>query len=369
MAARHRSALMRPAARVLLPALLFGLATVAADTPEKPDDSDRQDSARTAPAAEAAGTADKGEKAEPAEKAEKDEKDEKADSDQAPLSLTVSQQQAVGIRIEQPLPLRSAPPIEAYGTVLDPAALVTELGRMESSQASAAAAAADAERTQRLYRDEAQASLKSWQASQAQSAEAAATARATAISFSLQWGPLASWSPEQRHALIEDLSKGRRLLLRADVPGRHLGGALDRRALVEVDGISVAAQVLGTLPRTEAQSQSAGWLLQLERVPPGFGPGARALVRLQTAALSGLLVPASALVYSEDGAYVYRQERVSGTDAFHYATVPVKPLTRVGSAWLVEGLNRADAIVVQGAGVLWSLQGISNFSAAEEEHD
>ena len=124
MAARHRSALMRPAARVLLPALLFGLATVAADTPEKPDDSDRQDSARTAPAAEAAGTADKGEKAEPAEKAEKgekaekDEKDEKADSDQAPLSLTVSQQQAVGIRIEQPLPLRSAPPIEAYGTVL-----------------------------------------------------------------------------------------------------------------------------------------------------------------------------------------------------------------------------------------------------------
>ena len=74
-------------------------------------------------------------------------------------------------------------------------------------------------------------------------------------------------------------------------------------------------------------------------------------------------------MYSEDGAYVYRQERVSGTDAFHYATVPVKPLTRVGSAWLVEGLNRADAIVVQGAGVLWSLQGISNFSAAEEEHD
>jgi hypothetical protein len=49
--------------------------------------------------------------------------------------------------------------------------------------------------------------------------------------------------------------------------------------------------------------------------------------------------------------------------------VPVKPLTRVGSAWLVEGLNRADPIVVQGAGVLWSLQGISSFSAAEEEHD
>ncbi len=42
---------------------------------------------------------------------------------------------------------------------------------------------------------------------------------------------------------------------------------------------------------------------------------------------------------------------------------------RLGEAWLVDGLGRADSIVVQGAGVLWSLQGISTFSAAEEEHD
>jgi hypothetical protein len=36
---------------------------------------------------------------------------------------------------------------------------------------------------------------------------------------------------------------------------------------------------------------------------------------------------------------------------------------------LVEGLARTDSVVVQGAGVLWSLQGVSSFSAAEEEHD
>jgi hypothetical protein len=41
----------------------------------------------------------------------------------------------------------------------------------------------------------------------------------------------------------------------------------------------------------------------------------------------------------------------------------------VGPAWLVDGLERADQVVVQGAGVLWSLQGIASFSAAEEEHD
>jgi hypothetical protein len=42
---------------------------------------------------------------------------------------------------------------------------------------------------------------------------------------------------------------------------------------------------------------------------------------------------------------------------------------RVGDGWLVSGLGGGDSVVVQGAGVLWSLEGISTFSAAEEEHD
>jgi hypothetical protein len=288
---------------------------------------------------------------------------------EAELSLTASQQQAVGIRLEHPLPLTSPAAIEAYGTVLDPAALAADLGRVESSRAAVAAAAAEAARLERLYRDDAQASLKAWQASQAQSVESAAQARAAAMSFQLQWGPVAGWSAARQHALLQALGERRQLLLRADVPGRSLGGALDARALVEVDGVHIAAQVLGPLPRADAQVQSAGWLLELERVPAGLGPGARALVRLRAAATTaGLLVPAAALLYAQQGAYVYRLS-ASGADSFRYAAVTVKPLAQVGSAWLVDGLRRDDQVVVQGAGVLWSLQGISSFTAAEEEHD
>jgi hypothetical protein len=92
-------------------------------------------------------------------------------------------------------------------------------------------------------------------------------------------------------------------------------------------------------------------------------------VRLQAAPVGGVLVPAAALLYGEQGAYVYREVGGSGTDTSQYAAVPVKLLVRVGDGWLVDGLGRADSIVVQGAGVLWSLEGISTFSAAEEEHD
>jgi hypothetical protein len=286
------------------------------------------------------------------------------------LALTRSQQQAVGIRVEHPLALGTAPQIEAFGTVLDPAALVEDIGRVESSAAAAAAASADTARLERLYHDEQRASLKAVQAAEAQSVEAGAQARAAELGFRLQWGPLAAWSAAERRSLLEALGAGRRVLLRASVPGYRAGSALAPRALVELDGVNVAARVLGPLPRSDPQSQSASWLLELERGPEGVGPGARAAVQLQTAAAAaGLLVPAAALVYAEQGVFVYRQESAGPADTFHYAAAPVRPLTRVGNAWLVSGLASTDQVVVQGAGVLWSLEGLGSFSAAEQEHD
>jgi hypothetical protein len=287
----------------------------------------------------------------------------------APLTLTASQRDAVGIRVEQPLPLKSAPRIEAFGTVLDPASLVADLGRLAGTRAASTAAGAEAARLAQLYHEDAQASLRAWQAAEAQAAEAEGQASAAAVSFRLEWGPLASWSAARRQALLAALEAGTQTLLRADVPGSHVSGAVGARALLEIDGVNVGAQVLGTLPRTTAQSQSTGWLLETGAAPAGLGPGARVAVQLQAPAVAGLMVPAAALVYAEEGAYVYRQLPAGESGPFHYESVAVKPLARVGDAWLVQGLSHGDQVVVQGVGVLWSLQGIGSFSAAEEEHD
>ena len=301
----------------------------------------------------------------PATSAEESSENEPA----APLVLTASQRDAVGIRIDHPLPLKSAPQIDAFGTVLDPAALVTELGRLESTRVAATAAGAEAARLARLYHDDAQASLKAWQAAQAQAVEAGSLANAAAASFRLEWGPLAQWSAARREALVAALGAGTRMLLRADVPGHHVSGAVGGRALLDVDGVNVDAEVLGTLPRAGALSQSTGWLLETGAAPAGLGPGARVAVRLQAPAIAGLVVPAASLIYAEDGTYVYRQLGAAQSGPFHYESVAVKPLLRVGDAWLVQGLTPGDRVVVQGVGVLWSLQGIGSFSAAEEEHD
>ena len=87
-------------------------------------------------------------------------------------------------------------------------------------------------------------------------------------------------------------------------------------------------------------------------------------------ASSGVMVPNAALLYGEQGVYVYRQFEQPGKDAkFHYAPVAVKLLQAAGDAWLVQGVDDDDLIVANGAGVLWSLQGLGTFSAEEEDHD
>lgn len=293
------------------------------------------------------------------------------------FALTASQQQAVGIRIEQPTPMASPQPVQAFGLVLDPAELVNDAGRVDSTRAAADAAVAEVARLDTLYRNNADVSLKAVQAARAQASEAGAQAEGAAAAFRLQWGPLAALDAPVRRELIDALLAGRRLLLRAEVPGHPLLDSIAPRALLMVEGVGIAARVLGPMPRTDAQSQGSGWLLQVEREPrsvgqgvgQGVGPGARVEVQLQAAPVSGVLVPAAALLYGEHGAYVFRQLDASGGTQAHYAAAPVTPLVRVGEGWLVRGLGRGDHIVVQGAGVLWSLEGISTFSAAEEEHD
>ena len=285
------------------------------------------------------------------------------------LALSDAQQRAAGIRLDHPVATVNAPQLEAYGLVIDPVALVTDIGRMESTQAAWHAAQADVARLAALYRDNLNASLKSLQLAQAQETETGAQARAAATTFALQWGPVATLGAQKRHALIDALSANRELLVRAGLPGQRLADSVGPRALLEIDGVNVAARVLGSLQRTDPQLQGAAWLLAVDRAPQGLGPGTHVRVLLERTPVKGLLVPAVALLYDEKGAYVYRNVGRDKGGKYQYEPAAVQLLSAMGDGWLVSGLNASDAIVVEGAGVLWSLQGIGTFSAAEEEHD
>jgi hypothetical protein len=285
--------------------------------------------------------------------------------------LTRAQQQAVGITVIHPLKGRAAEAIDGYGQVLDVASLISDAGHLASARAAERAASTEAERLSVLYKNGADASLRALETAQAAQIEAQTQARIAASAFELQWGPIAKLSDAQRAALIESLSDGHSVLLRADLPGRLRLASVPQTATVSVDGAPVDARVLGPLQRSAAESQSVGLLLQIDHVPSGLGAGARMHVSLHGGASNGVIVPNAALLYGDQGIYVYRQleqKDKSAGNKVQYAPVAVKLVQSSGDAWLVQGIDDDDLIVANGAGVLWSLQGLGTFSA-EEDND
>ena len=286
--------------------------------------------------------------------------------------LTAAQSSAVGITLVHPLKASAAARIDGYGEVLDAASLIGDARRLASTRAAARTANAEEQRLSSLYSNGAEASLRAVESAQAAQIEAATQAQMASSAFALQWGPIAKLSDAQRTSLIEAVSSGRSILLRADLPGRLRLGTVPQTAMVSIDGTPVPARVLGTLQRSATDSQSVGLLLQIDHAPGGIGAGARVLVSLQGGADKGVLVPSAALLYGDQGAYVYR--RIGNGTATRdgkqqFAPVPVKLLQASGDAWLVQGVDDDDFIVANGAGVLWSLQGLGTFSAEEEDHD
>ena len=114
----------------------------------------------------------------------------------------------------------------------------------------------------------------------------------------------------------------------------------------------------------------AAWKSSPKNAPAGLSPGARVRVALFAAERSGLLLPRGALLYDENGAYVYKQlTKKTGAEPARYAAVKVNLLLPYGDGWLVEGVDDDDDIVVQGAGVLWSLQGVGARRHEDDDDD
>jgi len=137
------------------------------------------------------------------------------------------------------------------------------------------------------------------------------------------------------------------LLLRADLPGRHTLGALPNKAVLDVGRHPGSGTRCCGILRETTELQSVGLLIEVSNAPGGLGPGARVPVALLTADRKGLLLPRDALLYDENGAYVYKQ-LANKTGAQQAALcagekcVYCFPTAMVG---LVEGVDDDDNIV------------------------
>jgi len=291
-----------------------------------------------------------------------------ADASDTP-TLNAEQQHAVNLEVAHPVAATAPERSSALGVVLDAASLQSDESERAVAQAEEHAASAEASRLRGLYQAGAGTSLKLLETAQAEEAKARAAAELAAVRFAQHWGPLAKEPPALRQEHMDAVTSGRSLLVRADLPGRHLLGSMPARAVLEVDGIEVPGRVLG--PLTEfSESQSAGLLLEIDHPPLGLAAGARIPLWLYGGERAGMLVPRDAILYGESGAYVYKQVAArTAADKTRFLPVKVTLLMPYGEGWLVQGVDDDDEIVVHGAGVLWSLEGVGARAADDEDED
>jgi hypothetical protein len=285
-------------------------------------------------------------------------------------TLNAEQQHAVGVSVAHPVAAKAPERIAALGSVLDESALIADEGEWTVAAAQAHATSAELARLTQLSKDGVGASLKMLEAAQAEEVKARSDAQVAAARFALRWGPLGAQSPAARRQLIDALTAGRSLLVRADLPGRHILGALPAKALLDVDGVEVPGRVLGGL-RQFSELQSAGLLIEVRNPPAGLAPGAHVPLTLLDGERSGMFLPSGALLYGEDGAYVYKQlaAKTPAEKTTRYVAVKVTLLVPYGDGWLVQGVDDDDDIVVHGTGVLWSLEGVGAHPADDDDED
>ena len=251
--------------------------------------------------------------------------------------------------------------------MLDPSTLITELGEVDASRAAERAATAEVARLQGLYKAGAGASLKNLEAAQAEQARARAQADAAATRFTLRWAPIASGANGRRQKIIDAVAAGKSALVRVDLPGQHSIGAVPETATLDIDGVAVTGSVLGVLAQRAKRRAPACWSKSNSR--RRVSPSARASrSSLAGAARIGFLVPRGALIYEEGGAFVYHQlDAKPGDENMQYARKKVTLLMPSGDGWLVDGLDDDDLVVVHGAGVLWSLEGIGTMPEDDDD--
>jgi hypothetical protein len=284
------------------------------------------------------------------------------------IALTAEQMSAIGVRVARPQPLASPESVSAFGVVLDPSALLEELGEARAAAAAAHASGAEVARLRALNAEGGEASKRMVESAEVEEVKARAQGEAAAQRFSEHWDPLAKLPAAEREALIDRVASGKGWLMRAAWLGRQSAGTIPRRALIAIDGVAAAGSVLGVM-RAPAADQGVGLLIAIEGAPAGLRPGARLAVTLQGAPVSGRFVGRDALFYDERGAFVYERVAANTPPITRFRATRVKLLFPAEDGWLVSGLDADDEIVVAGAGALWSLQEMQGRAAAAADDD
>jgi multidrug efflux pump subunit AcrA (membrane-fusion protein) len=275
------------------------------------------------------------------------------------VTLEAETQERLGLKMEPPTPAQWLPEMKVYGQVLNPAPLLDLAMELERAEITLDSSAKELERAKQLQAGN---NISGRAYLDAETAHAQNLAAAEAVRFKIQtdWGrkiadlmgPIepAAGAGHKPDKFLEGLRNGQ-VLIRVDLPP---GGRMENQSqTARIVSLSektapVEAACFDLLPAMDAQTQQQGVLFTAAQ-PAGSrltpGEAVTAFITIPGEPVSGVTVPASAVLRHEGAGWVYVQ-----TETNQFVRTEVALDRSLNGGWFVsESLSATNRIVVVGA--------------------
>jgi hypothetical protein len=253
--------------------------------------------------------------------------------------------------MELPVATQWQPEVKGYGRVVDPATLTAAVADLESARAAAEVSGKEYER-QKILAAQDNASTRALEAAKAASTHDELVVKSALAKFKLDWG---SALAEGGGKILSDVVNGTAALVRIDLPAGEtlpVPPASARIVALTDETKSVSGAFAGATDGVNPQTQSQSFFFLVKRQPLPPGAAVTGFLKISGEPVSGLTVPADAVLRYEGKGWIYVQ-----TDATEFARreIPLDRLTENG--WFVsENLSATNRIVVLGAQTILSAE-------------
>lgn len=268
------------------------------------------------------------------------------------LKLDKETQERCGLKVAVLETVETVPQIKAFGRVLDPSILATQLVDLNSAKAALEASRKEYERLKKLHDENQNVSTRSLELAEAAVKRDELLVNAAQAKLRLAWGKPIS-ERKDLPEFLDSLVSLRSALARIDLPmGQGVTNlpSAARIAPINADQSFTEAKFLGLATSADPQVQGQGFLFLTETNSLFPGTAVLAYVAFPGTTKKGLLVARSALVRYEGQVFVFVQKT---DDKFEREEVKLDFPLKDG--WLVTSeVSAGDKVVVTGAQQLLS---------------
>src|ERR1700730_6964105 len=280
------------------------------------------------------------------------------------MTLDTAAQRKSGITTARLANARHSQPLRAFGTVLDLQAL-TDLSnnsanaraQVDAARAKLVASQTAFERAQNLYKDQqnmsaaqVQAAEATFRTDQAGLASAQSQLHTLAVGAQLNWGPTLSQALLRGTPLLTRLMASRDVLVQVTLRPDQMLTQPPASAWVELDdGSRRPLEFVSAATKTDPRIQGESFFFTAPATD--LLPGMSVVAFVPTTRIfEGVVVPPSAIVWAQGGAWAYFR---TGPNTFARRAVPTD-LPAPAGGYVMQGQTDNAEVVVQGAQMLFS---------------